>query len=58
MIQTYLVVGIISAWMVDIGAGISANADEIPTEGKVFYTDFLTDDNYGKHYVKMQVGSS
>ena len=28
----------------------------LPEEGKVFYADFITDDEFGRHYIKVHVG--
>ena len=32
--------------------------DMLPEEGKVFYADFKTDDDFGRHYIVMHVGEA
>ena len=36
----------------------SAGSELFPEEGKVFYADLMTDDNYGRHYVQLNIDTS
>jgi len=43
--------------VLSIMAGVSTHQDEIPQRGKVFYADFQTDDEFGRHYLTLNVGN-
>ena len=56
--HSLLIAATFTAYISTVVSGYSAGSDLFPEEGKVFYADLMSDDNYGRHYVKLGIGSN